>query len=58
MKSSMMQLDASEDKDYTDDAIVSIAENSRFLPASQSARWEDIGRKKYKKLVSSSLRCI
>lgn len=44
-------LDASEDKDYTDDAIVSIAENLDFLPASQSARWEDIGRKKYKKLV-------
>ena len=44
-------LDASEDKDYMDDAIVSIAENLDFLPASQSARWEDIGRKKYKKLV-------
>lgn len=44
-------LDASKDKDYTDDAIVSIAENLDFLPASQSARWEDIGRKKYKKLV-------
>ena len=44
-------LDASEDKEYTDDAIVSIAENLDFLPASQSARWEDIGRKKYKKLV-------
>ena len=38
-------LDASEDKEYTDDAIVSIAENLDFLPASQSARWEDIGRK-------------
>ena len=37
--------------EYTDDAIVSIAENLDFLPASQSARWEDIGRKKYKKLV-------
>ena len=34
-----------------EDAIVSIAENLDFLPASQSARWEDIGRKKYKKLV-------
>ena len=44
-------LDASEDKDYMDDAVVSIAENLDFLPASQSARWEDIGRKKYKKLV-------
>ena len=44
-------LDASEDKEYTDDAIVTIAENLDFLPASQSARWEDIGRKKYKKLV-------
>ena len=44
-------LDASEDKDYMDDAIVSIDENLDFLPASQSARWEDIGRKKYKKLV-------
>ena len=44
-------LDASEDKDYMDDAIVSIAENLDFLPANQSARWEDIGRKKYKKLV-------
>ena len=40
-------LDASEDKDYMDDAIVSIAENLDFLPASQSARWEDIGRYKY-----------
>ena len=29
-----------EDKEYTDDAIVSIAENLDFLPASQSARWE------------------
>ena len=46
-------LDASEDKEYTDDAIVSIAENLDFLPASQSARWEDIGRKKYKKLVDT-----
>ena len=44
-------LDASKDKDYKDDAVVSIAENLDFLPASQSARWEDIGRKKYKKLV-------
>ena len=37
-------LDASEDKDYMDDAIVSIDENLDFLPASQSARWEGIGK--------------
>ena len=38
-------LDASEDKEYMDDAIVSIAEHLHFLAARQRARWEAIGWK-------------
>ncbi|WP_282003237.1 P-loop NTPase [Veillonella denticariosi] len=44
-------LDASEYKEYADDAILPIGDNLDFLPASQKLRWEDMGRKKYKKLI-------
>ena len=35
-----------------DDVVIKVQSNLYFLPASQSVRWEDMGRKKYRKLVS------
>lgn len=43
---------ALEDKSMADDVVIKVQSNLYFLPASQSVRWEDMGRKKYRKLVS------
>ena len=43
---------ALEDKSMADDVVMKVQNNLYFLPASQSVRWEDMGRKKYRKLVS------
>ena len=43
---------ALEDKSMADDVVMKVQSNLYFLPASQSVRWEDMGRKKYRKLVS------
>ena len=43
---------ALEDKSMADDVVMKIKSNLYFLPASQSIRWEDMGRKKYRKLVN------
>ena len=43
---------ALEDKSMADDVVMKVQDNLYFLPASQSVRWEDMGRKKYPKLVS------
>lgn len=43
---------ALEDKSMTDDVVMKIQKNLYFLPASQSVRWEDMGRKKYRKFVN------
>ena len=43
---------ALEDKSMADDVVMKVQDNLYFLPASQSVRWEDMGRKKYRKLVS------
>lgn len=44
-------VDAARDKACLDDALVELAENFHFLPASQVYRWEDVGRKSYRKLL-------
>ena len=43
---------ALEDKSMADEVVIKVQSNLYFLPASQSVRWEDMGRKKYRKLVS------
>ena len=43
---------ALEDKSMADDVVIKVQSNLYFLPASQSVRWEDMGRKKYRKFVS------
>ena len=43
---------ALEDKSMADYVVIKVQSNLYFLPASQSVRWEDMGRKKYRKLVS------
>lgn len=42
---------AMEDKDLVDDVLLEVKENLYFLPASQQIRWEDMGRKKFRKLI-------
>lgn len=44
-------LDAIEDDTVLDAAIVKVAKNFHLLPASQSHGWEDVRRKKFKKLI-------
>lgn len=43
--------DVCKDKEYMDAAIINIKNHLDFLPASQSERWEDQGRKKYRKMI-------
>lgn len=43
--------DAINDAELTEDVIIEIKDNLFFLPASQQMRWEDMGRKKYRKFV-------
>ena len=43
---------ALEDKSMADDVVMKIQKNLYFLPASQSVRWEDMRRKKYRKFVN------
>ncbi|MCI5709154.1 P-loop NTPase [Veillonella caviae] len=44
-------LDAMADKDLTEEAIVEVREYLHLLPANQQIRWEEMGRKKYRKFV-------
>lgn len=43
--------DAMTHDELVDDVIIEIKNNLFFLPASQQMRWEDMGRKKYRKFV-------
>lgn len=46
-------VDVWKERCFLEDALVSLQENLDFLPASQTYRWEDLGRKGYRRLLKS-----
>jgi len=46
-------VDIWKDNCNRDSAIIPLTDNFDFLPATQTRRWEDVGRKGYAKLIKS-----
>ncbi len=44
-------IDVYTNKNVKKDAIVTVSDDLDFLPASQSHRWEEVGRKKYRNMI-------